>query len=1753
MTNKMTTNNMIHRCLYTLVASLIVMGFADSGSSQDQSARAAKGTGGMATQISGNVDNINLQNGNVSLQIPLASLPALAGGKLSYTLSAYYNSKLWMVTRKEEKGHHSYQQGCDESYTTETVTEDPHGGWKIGGMYGIEFRPASEAFDYYVADNNGPCFGNEYTFMQGQFFKPILVMPDGSEHEMRIDGTYATYPGDHDYLKNYYRYQSGAFPSSSTLKLYTIDGTYIAATFEPTGDYKIYLKDGTIIESATGGQRIKDTNGNSILLTGSSATDEYTGREIKWATDVYGGVTKTKVEYQSVGGTWQSVWVVWGTTTTQGQLYKTKKWDSLKAVDGATCNQHVNLTRTLDVVRDIIFPETAFNDDPEQYSFEYNSDSSQSMTTSNVVLQCVGSPAPQSYTRDVTGLGNLSKMTMPSGAQYKYSYNSDPGVGQILGFFSYDDDLVADPVIKKEIVHDGQSDIWTYDIPASEYHNYGSVTSPDGSTYTEYFNGSDTVLPARTGTDGFGGLTVRSTSNRAMTEKHWILNGGNGLTVPGVPGHIAQFNPVVDIEYTSILDTSGNRQLMTARKFDYDYNGEITQTTEYDWFDPSTVTFATTGAALPTGIPSGATIKRVTNNTYYNDAANVGSSNAFQKRTLGTSPVILGKVKETTVSNGTTVKSRAKFYYDGHTDMATAPTLGNLSKTSAYNDQTSSYIDTLVTYDINGNITSTTDPNNNTTLMTYDSIGGHSNLYPTQTVTAYGTSVARTSTATYDFSTGLQLTATDADNSITTETDYDALLRPVKTKNAVGIVGFESWVVTEYHDNDRFVVVKSDIDMISDGKKVATQFYDMLGRVRLSKTLENAATQSATNETDGIKVETKYLASGACSFDAAKTCSAQLTSNPFRADYSSNTGSEPTMGWTLAQSRNDGRHNEVETFTGSALPKPFVASGGNIATTGAVKTEADANITTVTDQSGKVRRSLTNGIGQLVRVDEPTSGGLGPVTGPNQPTAYTYDVLNNLLTVTQAGSGIEQCGPNGGSCSQARTFTYSSLSRLLTATNPESGTISYGYGPNGNLTSKTDARGIVTSYIYDQLNRVTHRNYTNEPSGSETPDVSYFYGTTAPAIGKLTKVESSVSTTEYTSFDILGRVTSHKQTTDGGDSAGYATAYTYKLDGSLDEETYPSTRVVKNVLDANGDLSIVKSREDSNHLYWNYAQNFVYNAAGAVTSMELGNGLWQKTVFNSRLQPTQIGLGATVGTTGKLQLDYSYGTTQNNGNVQSQTITVPGMTYQLVQNYSYDSVNRLTSSVETSNSTQTWKQEFSYDRFGNRNFVTGSGHTDTLASCTTMCNPSFNTSNNRINSTGYSFDNGGNTTADPSGQVFTYDGENKQVLVTNGNGTVGQYWYDGDGKRVKKYIPAQGSDPGETTVFVYDAAGKEIAEYSTIVANSTLAQVNYLTADHLGSPRINTDQNGAVTARHDYMPFGEEIGNVAGRNNGDDSVRKQFTGYERDAETNLDFAEARYFKSIYGRFTSVDPLVSGSAENPQTFNRYSYVLNNPYAFTDPLGLEAESSVSPPDCPRYYEGCTERDGKYYWVSPDGIETEIDPSVLQINSPDSDSGVIDEHGSIKHSNGPPTMTVVEALHQQADRQETFILNNVFALGGHLLGRAVSGIGRLLFGSGANAPSPPPTTSRELPGLSQASPPIAGLGSTGPSVPANLSEQLAMESVRANPAAGQPLRKVTMNDFRWPASGGWVKMSRVVNGIEIHYVMNTITGAVDDFKFK
>jgi RHS repeat-associated protein len=101
--------------------------------------------------------------------------------------------------------------------------------------------------------------------------------------------------------------------------------------------------------------------------------------------------------------------------------------------------------------------------------------------------------------------------------------------------------------------------------------------------------------------------------------------------------------------------------------------------------------------------------------------------------------------------------------------------------------------------------------------------------------------------------------------------------------------------------------------------------------------------------------------------------------------------------------------------------------------------------------------------------------------------------------------------------------------------------------------------------------------------------------------------------------------------------------------------------------------------------------------------------------------------------------------------------------------------------------------------------------------------------------------------------------------------------------------------------------------------------------------------------RHDYLPFGEEIGLIGGRTGlkgfMNDGTRQKFTGYERDWETRLNFARARFQQDEQGRFTSIDPLLaSAHLTDPQSLNRYSYALNDPSNLYDPDGLMAADAT-----------------------------------------------------------------------------------------------------------------------------------------------------------------------------------------------------------------
>jgi RHS repeat-associated protein len=138
------------------------------------------------------------------------------------------------------------------------------------------------------------------------------------------------------------------------------------------------------------------------------------------------------------------------------------------------------------------------------------------------------------------------------------------------------------------------------------------------------------------------------------------------------------------------------------------------------------------------------------------------------------------------------------------------------------------------------------------------------------------------------------------------------------------------------------------------------------------------------------------------------------------------------------------------------------------------------------------------------------------------------------------------------------------------------------------------------------------------------------------------------------------------------------------------------------------------------------------------------------------------------------------------------------------------------------------------------------------------------------------------------------------------------------------------------------ATSPAFRELSGTLYRETFWQVS----DHLGTPRMLVGRTGnlAGVRRHDYLPFGDEVGSGVGGRTPDqgygqsDGVRQKFTGYERDAETGLDFAESRYYSNQAGRFTGPDlPLADQAAARPQSWNLYAYTRNSPTVHIDPDG------------------------------------------------------------------------------------------------------------------------------------------------------------------------------------------------------------------------
>ncbi|MEW6131531.1 MAG: RHS repeat-associated core domain-containing protein, partial [Acidobacteriota bacterium] len=281
--------------------------------------------------------------------------------------------------------------------------------------------------------------------------------------------------------------------------------------------------------------------------------------------------------------------------------------------------------------------------------------------------------------------------------------------------------------------------------------------------------------------------------------------------------------------------------------------------------------------------------------------------------------------------------------------------------------------------------------------------------------------------------------------------------------------------------------------------------------------------------------------------------------------------------------------------------------------------------------------------------------------------------------------------------------------------------------------------------------------------------------------------------------------------------------------------------------------------------------------------------------------------------------------------------------------YTYDNLGRLVTSNQTTNSVSA-QRRFVYDRWGNRTSVydaTSGGNQIQSISLT----QSGGAPNNRITSVtsgstvNYSYDANGNVTNDGV-HSYTYDAENRVVSVDSG--TTATYAYDQNNCRVKKTFGSSVThyvwQSGQVLAEHNGASGALIVNY-TYLGNRMLNKTESGTTHYFLSDRMSAravlDTNGNVVGRQAHLPFGEDL-NVSGTTD-----KHKFTSYERDSESGNDYAINRLDNTNVGRFTRVDPLgSSGKKQNPQSWNRYVYTMNDPINMRDPMGLEGFLGIDP---------------------------------------------------------------------------------------------------------------------------------------------------------------------------------------------------------------
>jgi len=698
---------------------------------------------------------------------------------------------------------------------------------------------------------------------------------------------------------------------------------------------------------------------------------------------------------------------------------------------------------------------------------------------------------------------------------------------------------------------------------------------------------------------------------------------------------------------------------------------------------------------------------------------------------------------------------------------------------------------------------------------------------------------------------------------------------------------------------------------------------------------------------------------GSTSYDTGETDYDNL-GRPYRSTMPYSAAASPSSSNTSAPAT-------VTTY--DALGRPLTmtdADGGVVSYT---YTDNDV-LQTVSGTQVFQKQFEYDGLGRLTSVCEISSS--LPGTGvcaqtTTQPvgywTKYTYDALGHLLTVTQnaqAASGSQQ----------TRSFAYDMLGRMTSESNPETGnsggngTVHYTYdvacatsgASPGDMTGKLDNAGNTTCYYYDSMHRLTDEGHGGTVNGvSETcRRFRYDHSVTPPSgvtvantNARLIEVStddcaSTQYTAEWFSYSVRGELTDVYESTPH--SGGfYHTTASYWPTGAV--KTLSGIPGVPTVyygastgagLDGEGRVTQVTAASGTNPVTSvTYSTSSTTNPLGALTGVTFGSSDGDSFTYDPN-----TGRMATYTFSVNGKADTGTLTWNTNGTLQKLVVAdqIPGTGDSQTCNYLYDDLQR----VSSANCGSTWAQTFTFDAFGN---ITKNGSLQFI--------PGYSTTTNQFTSipgVSVSYDANGNLLTDNL-NTYTWDPNwGGMVSVTSGSTTVSAT-YDALGRMVEN------NAGGTYTEFIYAPTGAKVAKVNgttlvkalialpggakAIYNSSALAY--YRHSDWLGSSRLTSTQARGVYSSSAYAPFGEQYATSG-------TADASFTGQDQDTISTLYDFPARRYSPSQGRWISPDPLGRGAVAlaNPQSWNRYAFVLNNPLRLVDRTGLcgdDDDDSVS----------------------------------------------------------------------------------------------------------------------------------------------------------------------------------------------------------------